>query len=566
MLFRLVRPVKRSGSTMSQFVQRIPADVRARANGMKLAVPIGDETYSFTITAKAPALRFSLRTRDPGETKKRQAAALGYLEGVWQALRETTPMSLTPRHVHALAGELYRAWADGVRRGRERTFAAIHTPQGFISVPVDEEDDDAVIFKAGIELLDRMRDANNPDELEGAFGPLVDRLLLGKGIASVDDPSRGTLLRAFRQALRHAFAARERNASGDYSPDPKAQWFPEWEAPRLAAKSAAKPSPPPSKGASSSLKGLVEAWWVESKAAGLKRSTYDNHRNSMAALIAFLGHDDALRVTPDDMVGFKVHRLATINPRNGKLLSPRTVKDTDLAGIRGVFNWAVANRRLSANPAAGVTLRLGKTPKLRSKGLSETEASAILSAAANLERASEQPQTYAAKRWVPWLCAYTGARVGEVAQLRKQDVRQDGEHWVINISPDAGTVKTNEARIVVLHPHIIEQGFVDFVVSAGDGHLFLKVSKEGDALGPLRGVKNRVAEFARAIVTDPNVTPNHGWRHRFKTVGMQAGIETRVLDAIQGHAPRTASDGYGDVTVSTMAAALAKLPRVIISS
>ena len=64
------------------------------------------------------------------------------------------------------------------------------------------------------------------------------------------------------------------------------------------------------------------------------------------------------------------------------------------------------------------------------------------------------------------------------------------------------------------------------------------------------------------MVTDPNVAPLHGLRHRFKTVGMEAGIPTRVLDAIQGHAPRTAAEGYGEVTIRTMAAAIERLPRV----
>jgi hypothetical protein len=66
----------------------------------------------------------------------------------------------------------------------------------------------------------------------------------------------------------------------------------------------------------------------------------------------------------------------------------------------------------------------------------------------------------------------------------------------------------------------------------------------------------------RAIATDRGVAPNHGWRHRFKTIGMEAGIAQRVLDAIQGQAPRTVADTYGDVTVKTMAAAMGKFPRV----
>jgi integrase len=163
---------------------------------------------------------------------------------------------------------------------------------------------------------------------------------------------------------------------------------------------------------------------------------------------------------------------------------------------------------------------------------------------------------------LPALAAYSGARVGEVAQLRRQDVRQEAGHWLIELTPEAGTIKTNEARKVVLHPHLIELGFPQWAQSQSEGHLFLKPAATGDVLGPLQGVKNRLAEFARTVVTDPNVAPLHGLRHRFKTIGMDSGVSTRVLDAIQGHAPRTAGDGYREVTVKAMADAMAKLPRV----
>ena len=123
-------------------------------------------------------------------------------------------------------------------------------------------------------------------------------------------------------------------------------------------------------------------------------------------------------------------------------------------------------------------------------------------------------------------------------------------------------MKTNEARTVVLHPHLIELGFPEFVQSAPEGHLFLQPSATGDVLGPLRSLKSRLAEFSRTIVKDPNVAPMHGWRHRFKTVGMEAGVSTRILDAIQGHAARTAGDGYGEVTVKAMAMAMERVPRV----
>ena len=48
---------------------------------------------------------------------------------------------------------------------------------------------------------------------------------------------------------------------------------------------------------------------------------------------------------------------------------------------------------------------------------------------------------------------------------------------------------------------------------------------------------------------------------RFKTVGIEAGIEHRILDAIQGHRPRNVAEGYGEITIKTQATAIAKLPR-----
>ena len=43
---------------------------------------------------------------------------------------------------------------------------------------------------------------------------------------------------------------------------------------------------------------------------------------------------------------------------------------------------------------------------------------------------------------------------------------------------------------------------------------------------------------------------------------MEAGISSRVLDAIQRQAPRSVADTYGDVTLKTIAAAIERLPRI----
>jgi site-specific recombinase XerD len=173
---------------------------------------------------------------------------------------------------------------------------------------------------------------------------------------------------------------------------------------------------------STPITGLLEGWWKEAKAAGRKRSTHESYRDTVEGFVAFLGHDDAKRLTAADVIAYKDHRLTTPSAKTGRVPSAKTVKDGDLTALKTVFGWAVANGKMATNPASGITIKLAKPQKLRSTGFTDAEAKTILTAALQRTRGKENPGTSAAKRWVPWLCAFTGARVGEMAQLRKQDI------------------------------------------------------------------------------------------------------------------------------------------------
>jgi site-specific recombinase XerC len=72
-------------------------------------------------------------------------------------------------------------------------------------------------------------------------------------------------------------------------------------------------------------------------------------------------------VTKDDVIGFKDHPLATINPRTGRPISAKTIKDNDLSGLKAVFGWAVSNGKMHSNPAQGVTLKAAKPRIVLSK-------------------------------------------------------------------------------------------------------------------------------------------------------------------------------------------------------
>jgi integrase len=492
-------------------------------------------------------IRRTLRTKNPREAAIRFTELAANVAAEWEVLRRG-PEPLTPKQAAALAGLWYR-WFTG-----EREEDAGEDSDGWLMLSEQLHDID---LSGGTELDER--DIPTEAHRSPQTQRRIDAFLTKHGEINAFFETKSVKLfpvqlPTFMDALETEFHAAmrllARRAGRDYRPDKRPERFPEWQ----------PASPALSTASDVTLTGILDGWWTEAKATGRKPSTHESYSNTIAGLVAFLGHDSAKLVTPEEIVRFKDHRLASINPRTGKPISAKTVKDSDLAGLKTLFGWAVSNRKLAVNPVTGITIRLGRPQKLRGKGLTEEEAKAVLQAALKV---TGEGRTDAARRWVPWLAAYTGARVGELAQLRKQDVTKDGEHWTIRLTPEAGTIKTNEARTVVLHPHLVELGFPAFVEAAATGHLFLRPSKSGDVLGPLQGLKNRLAEFSRSIVSDPNVAPMHGWRHRFKTVGMEAGISTRILDAIQGHAPRTAAEGYGEVTVKTMAAAIERLPRLV---
>lgn len=265
-------------------------------------------------------------------------------------------------------------------------------------------------------------------------------------------------------------------------------------------------------------------------------------------------------VTAADVQAWRDHRL--------KLgVAPVTVADGDLSMIRGIFKVAVQEGVLAGNPAANVRVQgfKRKKPKAeRMRGFSDAEAETILSAAAS------ETQSY--RRWVPWLCAATGSRLSTMMNLRPQDVKMIDGVPCLEVLAEAGPIKTDEAsRVVPVHPSLIDQGFLDFVASrSGEPRLFYEQSSKRAGAsqhnpGKTKGghLRNWIKGLAEAnnleIGRAHRKDPTHAWRHRLKTVGRDAGVDGRILDAITGHAPKSDGESYGEVSVKAMLAALKKI-------
>ncbi|WP_269929988.1 tyrosine-type recombinase/integrase [Aminobacter sp. HY435] len=536
--------MKRSGTANHQFVQRIPTDVATKAIGQKLYIPVDGETVTLTVSPKMRAVQISLRTTVAREAKTRQAQVAAYLATVWHALRSQHLLPISPKEAHGMAKRFYTAWREDHAKERTTALDYDRATGGWVPASLDPELPE--LAAEGWEAASEGLIAAAEKDLDAAFGPHLDRLLMAEGYAGTDRASRYLALNAFLQAMKDGLANRQRQAAGDFTPDPNANRFPEWTPP-------AKPEAL-STGSATSLMDLLDGWWKEAEPLGHSPNTYRTRKNTVLRFKEVLGHDDAQRITKDDVIAFRDARLA-----EGK--SWNTVYMGDMATLRALFAWALAHPRLgiTANPAEGIKAPVKSRPKVtRSKGFTPEEASALLAHADGVKAGNKDTAwTVRAKRWVPWLCAYTGARVSEVVQMRKQDLRKEGDNWVLTITPDAGSVKTGQYREVVLHADLVEQGFPGMVEGLKSDAVFTK----GGTPLEVSNMNTVLVAFARKVVTDPAVRPNHGWRHLFKTVGREVGISDSILDAICGHAAKSVGQGYGSVTIRAQAEALGKFPK-----
>lgn len=310
------------------------------------------------------------------------------------------------------------------------------------------------------------------------------------------------------------------------------------------------------------ITGMFEGYAAQD---GSKPTTIKQFRSIISHLVAFIRHDDAKAVGLPDLVRWRQH--LEIEPiKSGKPRSAKTINDSYLAVANAVFSYGLNQLLITANPAKELgKVRVPKAAKLRDKDFTNAERKTILQAALVSASGNLSAERVFARRWVPWLCAYTGARVNEITQLRKADVREVEGIWTIHITPEAGGVKSNEARTVPLHEHLIEQGFLDAIVGNPAGPLFYNpdLARQGSERGQHKKVGMFLATWVRKDlgVTDPAIQPNHAWRHTFKAICLEAGIEERAADYMQGHASKGQGRRYGANTIPALATQLAKFPR-----
>jgi hypothetical protein len=333
----------------------------------------------------------SLGTRDPNEAKRVHAQALVELGERWANLR-SGPRALSEREAHELVVPAYEWWVNAHRDNpsdqkiwKSEHFGELwqyHDASKYTGLPFAEQnrrmDEDGYLDLITMEAFCREK---------------ADELLIQRGL-KVDALSRQKIERAFGAAIQRASLTLAKLASGQRDALLGTPASPTHSEVRSQTAIASEPL---------NFETLVAGWAAERRP--MPKTVYE-YKRVMRVLTGFLGHDDARRVSPKDLVAWKAKMIEAG-------LHPKTIQGAKLGPVRAILQWAVDNHLLPINSATRVTIDVKTRAGESKRGFDDAEAAIILAAA----RLEADP----VKRWVPLLGAYSGARVSEICQLRVEE-------------------------------------------------------------------------------------------------------------------------------------------------
>ena len=166
--------------------------------------------------------------------------------------------------------------------------------------------------------------------------------------------------------------------------------------------------------------------------------------------------------------------------------------------------------------------------------------------------------------WVPLVCMFTGARLGEIAQLRIEDVREEKGVWFIHIRDDettGQTTKSKKSRAAPVHSKLAALGFLDFhkreverAKRNGNAAMFPELHKnERDQ------ISGKVSRFWRSHLAKIGVKDGsdgfgaHSFRHTLADrMREEAELRDDQIAIALGHNQKTTTSGYGRLQHGTV--------------
>ncbi|WP_143056372.1 site-specific integrase [Rosenbergiella nectarea] len=246
----------------------------------------------------------------------------------------------------------------------------------------------------------------------------------------------------------------------------------------------------------------------------------------------------------------------------GRKISPTRVENI-LKELSSIFRVAVEDGKLAENPLTNLKKRKVVAGPAVVRSFSQNEIHRIFSLPVfNGEATPHGAMAY----WIPIILYYSGARVEEIAQLRRGDiVEEDGIPCFRLAMGEGQSIKMGNLRQFPIHSHLIEMGFLDFVQSQ-TYQLFVDKSEVNGkySYNYARWWGNYIREHA---LTREGIKPTHSFRHSLVTLFRDLNIREEIQDSILGHNENSpdrakASHGYGEKSVEAQRNAIEQIPRL----
>jgi integrase len=266
----------------------------------------------------------------------------------------------------------------------------------------------------------------------------------------------------------------------------------------------------------------------EKKSADPSYNLDTEWRNAIKLFVKYVSDKEVTRITIEDAKSYN-KALADAGKK------PAT-RNKLLTALRTICKACLSRKLISINPFTGVgpdraTIRASTDSYAR---YDQREREILFE---HLEK-DENP-TYV---WLPRLLIFTGARLEEMAQIKRAWIKEVDGVPVIDLHKARVKSKAFNPRYVPIHKKLIELGFLEFAKNGpGDQVFNLKYRPTQGMWGPdaSRDLNRRIDK-----IFDERSKVVHSFRKTFEHECYAQDMRKETINAITGHKPSDVSEEY----------------------
>jgi integrase len=262
--------------------------------------------------------------------------------------------------------------------------------------------------------------------------------------------------------------------------------------------------------------------------------------------------------------GMPIKSIVKANAKIGKPTISRQTRNKYLAALGSFCRWLDKLGYIDGNPVIGMHDMIDKGAQpVRSYTMDELKAifaSPIFTGYQSDEKdhLPGNMRTRDWRFWLPIIALFTGARLGELAQLLVDDVREEVNGcWVLHITKVGDlekSVKTKGSqRVIPVHSELARVGLLEYhatLKARGEKRLFPQIIADGR--GHISGTPSRwYGRYLEGIgIKDGKATNFHSFRHTVADAFRRAEFLDAQFGFMLGHTSRETgiTRGYGILT------------------